>query len=57
MCQTSGCMCTKVSMRNSNNLYLLLQLSKEKQGTAISGVVEREWSKFTMERPSWNPLV
>ena len=34
----------------------VLQFSKEKQGSAISGVVERKSSEFTRERPVREPF-
>ena len=36
---------------------ILWQLSKGKQGSAISGVVETECIEFIRERPSRDPLV
>ena len=36
--------------------YFLLQLSKGKQGSAISGVGERECIAFMREHPSRDPL-
>ena len=52
----TGCICSKVSLRNSS-FKILLEISKGKQGSAISGVVERECIEFMRERPSRDPLV
>ena len=56
MFRASSCICTKVSLRNLN-CNILLQLSKEKQGNVISGIVERESIEFMREHPSRNPHV
>ena len=56
MFKTSICICTKVSLMNST-CNILLQLSKGKRGSVISGVVERECIEFMMDRPSWDPCV
>ena len=56
MFKTSSCICTKVSLRNST-CNILLQLSKGKRGSVISGVVERECIEFMRERPSKDPRV
>ena len=56
MFKTSSCICTKVSLRNSTS-HILLQLSKRKGGSIISGVVERECIEFMREHPSMNPRV
>ena len=53
MFKISSCICTieEVSLRNS--IYnILLQLSKGKRGSVISGVVERECIEFMTERSS-----
>ena len=50
MFKTSSSICTKVSLRNST-CNILLQLSKGKGGSVISGVVERECIEFMRERP------
>ena len=52
----TGCICNKVSLRNSS-FKILLQLSKGKQGSAMSGVVERECIEFMRVRLSRDPLV
>ena len=39
------------------NLHFLLQLSKGKRGSVISGVVERECIEFVRERRSRDPRV
>ena len=41
MFKTSGCICTKITLMNSTG-NTLLQLSKGKQSSAISGVVENK---------------
>ena len=56
MFKTSSCICTKVSLRNST-CNILLQLSKGKRGSVISGVVERECIELMRERPSRDPHV
>ena len=56
MFRASSCICTKVSLRNLN-CNIVLQLSKEKQGNVISGIVERESIEFMREHPSRNPHV
>ena len=56
MFKTSSCICTKVSSRNST-CNILLQLSKGKRGSVISGVVERECIEIMRERPSRDPCV
>ena len=56
MFKTSSCICTKVSLKNST-CNILLQLSKGKRGSVISGVVERECIEFMMDRPSRDPCV
>ena len=56
MFKTSSCICTKVSSRNSN-CNIFLQLSKGKQSSVISGVVEREGIELMRERPSRDPCV
>ena len=56
MFKTSSCICTKVSLRNST-CNILLQLSKGKRGSVISGVVERECIELMWERPSRDPRV
>ena len=56
MFKTSSCICTKVSSRNSI-CNTLLQLSKGKQGSVISGVVERKCIEFMREHPSRDPRV
>ena len=35
---------------------VLLQLDKEKQGSAVSGAAEKECSNFISESPSKNPF-
>ena len=56
MFKTSSCICTKVSLRNST-CNILLQLSKGKRGSVISGVVERECIELMREHPSRDPRV
>ena len=56
MCKTSSCICTKVSLGNST-CNILLQLSKGKRDSVISGVVERECIELMRERPSRVPPV
>ena len=58
MFKISSCICTieEVSLRNST-YNILLQLSKGKRGSVISGVVERECIEFMTERPSRDPHV
>ena len=56
MFKTSTCICTKVSLRNST-CNILLQLSKGKRGSVISGVVERECIVFMREHPNRDPHV
>ena len=56
MFKTSSCICTKVSLRNST-CNILLQLSKGKRGSVISGVVERECIEFMRERSRGDPRV
>ena len=52
MFKMCGCICTKVSLRNSNKLKCFLELNKEKQASAISVVLEGAGSEFMTERPS-----
>ena len=58
MFKTSGCV---YMYQNINEKFkqpnILWQLSKGKQGSAISGVVETECIEFIRERPSRDPLV
>ena len=58
MFKISSCICTieEVSLRNST-YNILLQLSKGKRGSVISGVVERECIEFMTERFSRDPRV
>ena len=56
MFKTSTCICIKVALRNST-CDIILQLSKGKRGSVISGVVERECIEFMRERPSRDPRV
>ena len=58
MFKISSCICTieEVSLRNST-YNILLQLSKGKRGSVISGVVERECIEFMREHPSRDPHV
>ena len=56
MFRASSCIWTKVSLRNLN-CNILLQLSKEKRGSVISGIVGRESIEFMREHPSRNPHV
>ena len=58
MFKISSCICTieEVSLRNST-YNILLQLSKGKRGSVISGVVERECIELMWERPSRDPRV
>ena len=56
MFKTSSCICTKVSRRYST-CNILLQLSKEKPGSVISGVVERECIELKREWPRRDPRV
>ena len=51
MFKTSSCICTKVLLRNST-CNILLQLSKGKRGSVISGIVGRECIEFMREPPS-----
>ena len=54
MFKTSSCIYTEVSLRNST-CNILLQLSKGKRGSVISGVLERECIEFMKERSSRDP--
>ena len=56
MFKTSSCIYIKVSLRNST-CNILLQLSKGKRGSVISGVVERECVELMRERPSRDPEI
>ena len=51
MFKASSCICTKVSLRNST-CNILLELTKGKRGSVISGVVERECIELMRGRPS-----
>ena len=51
MYKTSSCRCTKVSLRSST-CNIILQLSKGKRGSVISGVEERECIELMREHPA-----
>ena len=56
MFKTSSCICTKVLLRNST-CNIILQLSKRKRGSVISGVVGRECIEFMREPTSRDPRI
>ena len=56
VCKTYGCICTIDFLRNSI-WNILLKVSKRKQASEITGVVERECIEFMRECPSKDPLV